>query len=219
METSNKEKLIIGITGGIGAGKTTFAKLLEKKGCKVIYTDALAKRVINENKKVQFQLIENFGMHTFLNGEYNSEYIAFLVFSDKNRLIKLNQILIPPVIDAVVKEIDESDDSHRFVFVESALIYEFELEEGFDYVVCVTAKLEIRQQRISEHFQKRMKSQLTQEEKNNLADFVIENNKDIAELEKAATSLLEILELLPNRVYEDPDATEDDDEDDEVDGE
>jgi dephospho-CoA kinase len=201
METKNK--LIIGITGGIGSGKTTFANLLEKKSCKVIYSDVLAKKVINESKRIQFKLMEKFGMHTFVNGEYNSEYIAFLVFSDKSRLHTLNQIVIPPVIDEIIKEIEAIDDSYRLVFVESALIYELELEKGFDYVISVSAKIENRKQRISEHFEKRMKSQLTQEEKNSLSDFVIENNKDIPELEKAADSIIKILELLPNRVYED----------------
>ena len=208
METINKEKLIIGITGGIGSGKTTFANLLEKKGFTVIYTDVVAKEVINRSKKVQFQLMENFGMHTFINGEYNAEYIAFLVFSDKNRLYTLNKIVIPPVIDEIIKKIEAVDNTNRLVFVESALIYELELEKGFDYIISVSAKLENRQQRISEHFEKRIKSQITQEEKNHLADFIIENDKDITELEKAADSLIGILELLPNRVYEEDNESE-----------
>jgi len=208
METINKEKLIIGITGGIGSGKTTFANLLEKKGFTVIYTDVVAKEVINRSKKVQFQLMENFGMHTFINGEYNAEYIAFLVFSDKNRLYTLNKIVIPPVIDEIIKKIEAVDNTNRLVFVESALIYELELEKGFDYIISVSAKLENRQQRISEHFEKRIKSQITQEEKNHLADFIIENDKDITELEKAADSLIGILELLPNRVYDEDNESE-----------
>ena len=195
-----KEKLIIGITGGIGAGKTTLANLIKDKGYNVIFTDELAKKTINENNEIQTNLIKEFGKKCFIDGKYNTKYISDLVFSDNKKLEKLNKIVIPNVIDDLIAEIDLLQDADtNLIFVESALLYEFDLADGFDYIISVTAKLENKKNRIKHNFQDRIASQMSQEEKNALADFVIENDKDISELKKSLEFIIDILEVLPNK--------------------
>jgi dephospho-CoA kinase len=203
----NKEKLIIGITGGIGAGKTTFANLIKEKGFDVIFTDDLAKKIIAENEKIQNQLITEFGKDTFIDNCYNVDYISNIVFSDVNKLNKLNQIVIPNVIDTLMKEIELLQDGcDGLIFVETALLYEMGLADGFDYIISVSSKLENKINRIKQRnnithhkIENRINSQISQEEKNKLADFIVENDKDIPELMKSVESIINILKILPNR--------------------
>ena len=200
----NKEKLLIGITGGIGSGKTIFANLIKNKGYDVIFTDDLAKKIINENEEVQNQLKKEFGENCFVAGNYNVEYISNLVFADNSKLAKLNRIVIPKVIDKLIEEIELLQNlNNELIFVESALLYEFNLEDGFDYVISVSSKLENRINRIKQRnnltdleIKTRIESQMSQEEKNKLSDFIIDNDKDILELEKSVDFIIDVLKIL-----------------------
>lgn len=208
--THNDNKLIIGITGGIGSGKSTLAKLIEDKGHPVIYTDLLARDIINTDANVK-ELIKNaFGSHAFLNGQYNTAYIAAIVFNDNNKLSQLNQIIFPYVIDKLVETIGVWQDSeHKLIFVESALLFEMELEKGFDYIISVSASLETRIKRLletrnltEEDVKKRIKKQMPQEDKNKLADFVINNDGDSIMLKHSVDALIPILLELPNKDFD-----------------
>ena len=166
----------------------------------MIFTDDLAKKVINDNHEVQKKLILEFGKDCFIDGIYNAKYISEIVFSDENKLEQLNKIVIPVVIDELIKEVELLQNSSKgLIFVESALLYEFNLEDGFDYIISVSSKLENRKNRIKQDFHKRITSQISQEEKNSLADFIVENDKNLAELDRVANFIIAILETLPNR--------------------
>jgi len=224
-----QEILLIAITGGIGSGKSTVASILKEKDFTVISTDNIAKNVINENKKIQQKLIETFGDETFKDyntgvyGVYNTKYISNIVFDDKNsknNLMKLNQIVQPTVIDEMIKEIEALQQKYYFqnnltnlnrtvIFVESALIFELELEDGFDYVISVSANPKTRIERIinrtglnEQQIKNRFSHQISQEEKNKNADFIIENEKGIDELKKSIDFILPIILTLPNKNIE-----------------
>ena len=213
-----QEILLIAITGGIGSGKSTVANILREKDFTVISTDNIAKNVINENKKIQQKLIETFGDETFNNGVYNTKYISNIVFDDKNakdNLMKLNQIVQPTVIDEMTKEIELLQQNNLMklnrtvIFVESALIFELELEDGFDYVISVGANPKTRIERIinrtglnEQQIKNRFSHQISQEEKNKNADFIIENEKGIDELKKSIDFILPIILTLPNKNME-----------------
>ena len=213
-EMQSKEALIIGITGGIGSGKTTVAKIFADKGFKVIFTDELAKKIISENISIKNKITHFFGEKSFIDGKYNAEYISNLVFSGSKRkaaddLQTLGQIIHPTVIEGMINELEIlQQNDEEMIFVESALIFELGLETGFDYVISVTAQESIRIQRIKDRtgldeaqIKRRIASQITQEEKNKFADFVIENNKDFNELKKSVDFLLPILTMLPNKDF------------------
>ncbi|MDR0927110.1 MAG: dephospho-CoA kinase [Ignavibacteria bacterium] len=205
----NTEPLIIAITGGIGAGKSALSACFAEMGYPIIITDLLAKNILATDTDIQQRIISEFGSDAFVDGKYNTEFIASKVFPDAERLQKLNQILHPAVIDAMIEQVETLQDSeqHSIIFVESALIFELELEDGFDYVISVSASEQVRIKRIAERsglskdeIKQRMSSQLSQEEKNRMADFVVQNETTLLELASAAEYLLPILQSLPNRV-------------------
>lgn len=211
IQTENLDDiLVIAITGGLGTGKSTVSKLISKNGYPIINTDLLAKKIISRSKEIQQQIIQNFGNNSIdENGNLNSLVLSKLVFGEKienkKNLELLNSIIHPPVIDEMIKEIEElAKNNHKIIFVESALIFEANLEDGFDYIIVVDAPIEKR----IEWFKKRtnltekeffyiQNSQLSQEYKKNNADFVIENYKTTEELEKSVNTLLNIIKILP----------------------
>lgn len=208
---------IIAITGGIGSGKTVVAKIIEEKGYPVIYTDLIAKDIITSNEVVKKNLITAFGNEVFDNkGLLNNKYLSLLVFNniDKNQdnLLKLNSIVHPPVIEEMIQQTENLiAEGKSIIFIESALVFEAALDDGFDYIVCVTADDNRRIERTtkrsglsSEEILQRMKSQTSQEQKISLSDFTIENNKTLDDLKNSVEFILPILTSLPpNRKYED----------------
>lgn len=202
--------VVIAITGGIGSGKTEAARILQELGRKVISTDELAKVVMNTDNSVKKKIISTFGSNSYTSdGVLNTGHISSAVFtgndSQSENLQKLNLIVHPSVIELMISEIEKQIEAgEKLVFVESALIYESALDQGFDYIICVTADDDLRIQRVrersgisKEQIIQRMKEQISQEEKIKLSDFEIENNKSLDELKKSIKFLLPILESLP----------------------
>ena len=135
--------MIIGITGGIGSGKSTIARELAKRGFAVYDCDLEAKRIIAENKDVQQAIIDLLGEEAFVEGTYNTAYVARRVFEDKELLEHLNQIVHP----AVKEDIRAKSEELRVkscLFVESAILYEAGLDTLCDKVIVVDAPEEVR---------------------------------------------------------------------------
>jgi len=135
--------MIIGITGGIGSGKSTIAQELARRDFAVYDCDREAKRIISENKDVQQAIIELLGEEAFVEGTYNTAYVARRVFEDKELLEHLNQIVHP----AVKEDIRAKSEELRVkscLFVESAILYEAGLDTLCDKVIVVDAPEEVR---------------------------------------------------------------------------
>ena len=209
MEETQSNTLVIGITGGIGCGKTTVTQFISELGYIVISTDEKAKELMVTDEIVKNKIIQAFGSDSYNSkGTLNSKYISDLVFGKTDehtkRLAQLNSIVHPPVIDYMIEEVQKYEEKGEpLVFIESALIYEAELEEGFDYIIVVDSTEENAIQRIihrtgmtDELTRLRMKQQISQQEKKQLADFVIENNGTIDELKNAVKSLMNIVKNL-----------------------
>ena len=128
--------MIVGITGGIGSGKSTIARELAKRGFVVYDCDRETKRIIAENVKVQKAIIALLGEEAFVDGRYNTTYVAQRVFAESALLERLNKIVHP----AVKKDILELKPD----FVESAILYEAGLDELCDRIVIVDAPEEVR---------------------------------------------------------------------------
>lgn len=128
--------MIIGITGGIGSGKSTIANELARRGFVIYDCDREAKRIITEDEQVKKAIIGLLGEEAFVDGKYNTEYVAKRVFADKTLLEELNAIVHPAVKnDILAKQPD---------FVESAILYEAGMDTLCDKVIAVDAPEDVR---------------------------------------------------------------------------
>lgn len=149
--------MIIGLTGGIGSGKSTIAKQLRLMGYEVYDTDSEAKRLIVEDAHVREQITELFGPEAYQDGIYQTAFIAQQVFADKTLLARLNAIVHPAVRQDILKKFRSSEGSDAaellfrgsevLFFIECAILYTAHLDELCDKVVVVTAPEEVRLQR------------------------------------------------------------------------
>jgi len=138
--------MIIGITGGIGSGKSTIARELEKQGFAVYDCDREAKRIIAENKEVHAAIINLLGEEAFVNGHYNTAYVAQRVFDKKELLEKLNKIVHPAVKADICLRHGQSSKS--VLFIESAILCEAGLDSLCDKIVVVEAPEAMRIERV-----------------------------------------------------------------------
>lgn len=173
--------LKIGITGGIGSGKTFLTKLFEALGVPVYNADEEAKRLMNSDARIKKQLIELFGAATYKDGKLDRTFLAAIVFSDKEKLELLNSIVHPIVIQEA-KDWAERQTS-RYSLKEAALLFESGSYKELDYTILVTAPMDVRIQRVikrdgvtEQQVRERISKQLSDEEKLLLADFVIVND-------------------------------------------
>ena len=127
---------IIGITGGIGSGKSTIARELAKRGYSIYDCDREAKRIIAENAKVQQAITDLLGQEAFINGQYNTKYVSQRVFEDPTLLAQLNAIVHPKVKEDICQRKPD--------FVESAILFEAGLDALCDKVFIIDAPEEIR---------------------------------------------------------------------------
>lgn len=172
---------IIGLTGGIGTGKTTVAKYFASKGVPVYIADEAAKEIMNTKEVIQ-QVQALFSENVILeNGYLNRTLIRDLVFSDKGKLEQLNSIIHPKVKRDFDNWLSQHQDA-PFVIKEVAILFETNGQDYCDATILVTAPLETRIQRVLERdtttkdiILKIIKNQLPEEQKIRLATYVIEN--------------------------------------------
>ncbi|WP_337871954.1 dephospho-CoA kinase [Ignavibacterium sp.] len=193
------KKITIGITGSIGSGKSEFTKIAEDSGFPVLSADDISKEILANNPDVKKQVIKKFGKESFLNNTPNKKYLAEIVFNNPFKLRELERILHPLVIKEIKKRKKEIFKKHNLLFIESALIYEADLENLFDFVVLISADREVRLKRKlsqgikEEDFIKREMNQIPDEEKRKRADFIFQNNDTIEELQSKFNLLLTLL--------------------------
>lgn len=173
--------IIIGLTGGIGSGKSTIAKIFAQLGIPVLDADATAKAIMNEDRSVKTKLIELFGDEAYKENQLNRPYIAQLVFEDAFKLQQLNAIIHPITIQYAKDW--ASKQTAPYVIKEAALFFESGSSEGVEKIIGVTAPKHIRIQRVMQRDQitredviKRMEHQLEDSLKMKLCDWVIQND-------------------------------------------
>ena len=193
------KKLKIGITGGIGSGKSVFSKAMDEKGFPVMFADDIAKEILSADPLVKELIIKEFGKEAFHGNKLDTKYLADKVFPDPGSVEILNAIIHPPTIEKIVSLMESGLLNHNIVFVEAALIYESELEELFDLIVLITADDDIKKKRkiaqgmTESDFIMRQQNQIKDEEKAKLADFIFVNNGDQQDLYKKADLLLKLI--------------------------
>lgn len=191
---------IIGLTGGIGSGKTTVARFIEEMGYPVYNSDTRAKDLVNESDDLKAAIIRLLGSQAYdENGLYDRKYVGSIVFSNDELLKQLNAIIHP----AVNKDFHDwiKRQSREIIFKETALLFELKLNLQCDKSLLVTADESIRIKRVMDRdsktyreVEKVIDNQMPERKKIRLADYVIENNSDMQHLrlstEKIMTSLI-----------------------------
>ena len=175
--------MIIGLTGGIGSGKSIVAKMFEILGCLVFNSDETAKLIYFE-ENIKSQVINLLGQEAYKNPtELNKSFISKKIFSNTDLLHQLNTIIHPEVKNCF--ETFKRENKNKIIIKESALLFEAKTDKDMDKIVLVTAKDEIRVNRVIERdgltkdeVLKKIKAQISQEEKIKMADFVIYNNEE-----------------------------------------
>ncbi len=175
--------LKIGLTGGIGSGKTTVAKIFELLDIPVYYADIEAKRIMNEDSQLKEEITRHFGSKAYPSNELDRSYIASIVFNDKAKLELLNSLVHPATIrdgnSWMKKQVSP------YSIKEAALIFESGVQEHLDYVIGVSAPLDLRIKRsvsrdavTAESVKSRMSKQMDEETKLSLCDFIIHNDEE-----------------------------------------
>lgn len=174
--------LRIGLTGGIGSGKSTVAKVFELLNVPVYYADDASKRLYNTDKELMQKLKANFGDDIYSEEEINRSKLASLVFNNPQQLELLNSLVHPPTIRHAEDWMQRQ--TAPYAVKEAALIFESGSGAGLDYVIGVYAPQHIRLQRVMnrdkaarEDVLNRMNRQINEEMKMKLCDFVIVNNE------------------------------------------
>jgi len=173
--------LRIGITGGIGSGKTTVARIFEVLGIPVYYADEAAKKIMNEDETLKAQIIHHFGKDAYTEGKLNRPYLAAIVFADKNKLNLLNSLVHPATIRNSLAWM--KSQIAPYSLREAALIFESGVQGQLDYVIGVSAPLDLRVKRAMTRdnltmaqVHERMDRQINETIKMRLCDFVIVND-------------------------------------------
>ena len=195
---------IIGLTGGIGSGKTTVAKFIEDLDFPVYYSDDRAKEIVNDDEDLKRRILALLGDKSYdRNGLYDRKYVSGIVFQNSELLLKLNALIHPAV--KIDFESWTAKQNTAFIFKETALLFELDLHKTCYKSVLVTAEDNLRIKRVMERDGKTyreveavIQKQMAEKDKVKLADFVIYNNTDLAGLKEETDRMLMKLAGLPD---------------------
>ena len=172
----------VGLTGGIGSGKSVVARIFESLGVPVYYADDAARQIQNQDPQVKKQITEVFGADAYNAEGLNRKFISDIVFSDRQKLDQLNAIVHPATLRDAERWLNEQ--TTPYALKEAAIIFESGSHRDLDLVIGVTAPLPLRIKRtmtrdgISSHeVQERMSKQISDAIKMKLCDFVIFNDE------------------------------------------
>ena len=194
--------VVVGITGGIGSGKTTIANYIKSFGIPLYVADKEAKALMNRSKVIKRKLIQLFGDKAYVDGKLNRPFLAKMIFNDKSLLNQMNAIVHPKVASHFKRWLKKQDAP--YILKEAAIIFENNLQSNYDYIITVVADADLRIERIldrdettREKIEAIIKNQWTDSQKEKLSDFVITNNDlDLAKKQalQIHTKLLKIIE-------------------------
>ena len=202
--------MVIGLTGGIGTGKSTVSQILREKKFPVIDLDTISHEVIKIPKVIE-KIVENFGKEVLENsGNFENENNAIrisreklgkIIFENKEKRLLLNSIMHPEILHVMREQISKYKKNNKIIFVEIQLLFEVQWEKEFDYILLISAKKSTQIRRILERDKRSeidalniINSQLYLYEKKKRSDFVIENDGNIEELKEKIDKFLEYLE-------------------------
>jgi dephospho-CoA kinase len=196
--------LKIGLTGGLGSGKTTVSKIFASLGIPVFYADDIAKKIMDEDEVVKQKIINLFGKEAY-NEKLNRKHIAEVVFKDAFKLEQLNALIHPLTIAAANKWMQKQ--TAAYIIKEAALMFEAGAAANLDYIIGVYAPQHLRINRVikrnhstREQVLERMNNQIDETIKMKLCDFIIINDEQQAILPQILHLHKKFLALAPNSI-------------------
>ncbi len=199
--------LIIGITGGIGGGKSTLSDKLRAEGYDVYDSDMEARRLQNEHPQIMHQLKDLFGEDIYTSEGLNRKALAKIVFERKDLLTRLNDV-VHPVVREDFKNWIADRLTHDLLFMESAILFETGFSCLVDKVIVITASEEVRLKRVlkrdcitPEQVHARMANQIPEDIKISKADFVIHSDDNLPLYDKMKKLLLQLEEIKKNKAF------------------
>ena len=191
----------VGLTGGIGSGKTTVSNFLLDYGIPVYNSDSQGKTLMNTNLELKNNIVSIFGESVYDNGILNTNLLSSIVFSDSKKIDKLNNLVHPKVAEDFKQWIGKNNNQPILV-KEAAILIESGAYLTMDKIILIVSKKSTRINRVSkrdnsdlESIEKRINFQLTDDEKIKYADYIIENNSSLEHLN------LEIIKVV-NKIKE-----------------
>ena len=192
--------LVVGLTGGIGSGKSLAAQFFAELGAFVIDADQLARDAIERGSEGFDQLIATFGDSILSNGVVDRRALGELIFRDADAKKKLEEI-IHPIVRAEFEEAVQSLEKDQILIYEIPLLFETNAMQRFSYIVTVEADMQLRKDRLLKkglrisEIESRIAAQASREERVSIADYVFENNGGEDELLRSVENLWELLKM------------------------
>lgn len=186
---------VAGLTGGIGSGKSTFARLLAEQGAEIIDADELGRLALRPGERGWHEVIDTWGDEVLVPGtsEIDRAKLASIVFADPAKLAALNAIVHPIIMSGIADTLEALSGTDMIVVIEAALLIETGLADGVDVVIAVVTSDEIRGERLrlergmsQEDIEARIASQLPLPKLLEKADIVVQNNGSLEELRREA---------------------------------
>ncbi len=195
--------MVIGITGGIGSGKSTVVKMFSQfKNIAIYIADDEAKKLMNSSDEIKTQLISEFGEEVYINNELNKPYLANIVFNDKDKLGFLNTI-VHPVVNSHLQHFILQNSNKEYVLYENAILFENGSNAFCDKIITVTAPEKTRIERVLkrdnstiEAVTNRIKNQWSQSKKTLQSNYIIQN----LTLAKTEEQILKIHNILTQNI-------------------
>lgn len=198
--------LVVGLTGGIGSGKSTLGALLEQRGAHLVDADELGRMALEPGQDAWRAVVGQFGREILISGtmDIDRRRLAEMVFGDSRKLAVLNEIVHPVILSRIADVLESLDGTDSIVVIDAALLSEIGLADAVGKLIVVIAESDIRIERLMrdrnmsrEEVQARIDAQADSSEVAARADFVVFNDWSIAKLEAEAQRLWDHLRALP----------------------
>jgi len=193
--------MIIGLTGGIGSGKSTVSRLFEKQGFPIVDVDKIAHEIVKPNQAAWKEIVDYFGENILLpNNEIDRKQLGNIIFQDHLKRQKLNEITHPIIISTTLSQIEKLRCTYEHIIVDMPLLFESKRESLFDKIIVVYVDKVLQLDRLMQRDQisketalQKISAQMDLEIKRKKADIVIYNDQGIENTEKEVIKIIEHL--------------------------